>query len=170
MNETAFKLLFKKSVEHHGGVAISLNSSFYAGLPDLYILVPGYTPCLVEAKFLKDVGPTFKRKINYSPVQRSILDKTSKLCEHASLGLVGYKQGKQLIAALVPSKLEHITHDCHHAGTSISIRGKFFDIPGMFKHVTENKIPLIQHIHNIEDIFEDFDKPCEPSLPTMGVV
>lgn len=144
MNETSFKLLFKKSVEHHGGVAISLNSSFYAGLPDLYVLMPGFTPCLIEAKFLKDVGPTFKRKINYSPLQKSVLDKTSKICQHSSFGLVGYKQGKQLIAALVSNGIEHLTHDCTRSGTSISVRGKFFDVPSMFNHATTHKL-IIQN-------------------------
>ena len=163
MNETEFKNLFKKSVAHHGGLAISLNSSFYTGLPDLYFLVPGFEAALCEAKFIKDVstGKPFMRKIKYSELQISILDKANKLRHNAALGLIGWKEGKHVVAALVPGTQRHID-SVRALAKDTSYRGSFFNVPKMLVDLAEIQRQERLMNFDIDAMFGHEDQEGEP--------
>jgi len=111
MVESEFKKIFKDSVKHYGGLAISLSANFNPGLPDLYILMPGCTPVMLEAKFLKKVNDKFSRKILYSPLQKKFLKDSNSITPNSSLGLVGFKYKGQLRACLVNHRIETIDND-----------------------------------------------------------
>ena len=150
MTESEFKRLFKKSVKYHGGFSASLSSNLHSGLPDLYVIVPSYPPVLIEAKFLKEVGDKFSRKINYSEIQRVFLNSCNKVQPGAAFGLVGFKQGSNLYACLI--------HPCHnyidssfaeYCGVSIVNRTcPYFDIPGLFAWAKKNRHHFVGEVHD----------------------
>jgi len=142
MQETEFKRDFKRSVRQYGGLAISLSANHYAGLPDLYILLPGYTPLLVEAKFLKKINTKFKRKIPYSPLQRKLLDDCNTIQHGTAFGLVGFSHNKRLHACLVPYSIESIDHNYEqYCGvSSLTNSDKYFDVPLMLDKLGLNNV------------------------------
>lgn len=155
MKETEFKLLFKKSVVKQGGVAYSLNSSFYTGLSDLYISMPGQTPCLVEAKFFNDISDIkkFKRTIPYTVNQKEVLDSTNKVCLNSGLGLVGIKDGRTTWAYLLPGNLRILTSDQYVVGISQSVKGSYFDVASMFSDMLKRQAEYAEKSVLLDEIF-----------------
>ena len=153
MNETEFKKKFKDSVRQSGGFAASLTGSTIGGggLPDMYVIVPGFNPMLIEAKFIKDVGEKFTRKIDYSPLQKQFMLEANKVHNHATYGLVGLRKNNKTYAVIVPHNIEKITHDMLGLTcTSWCGKGqKYFDVKTMF---------LYRNAAKYLDPFEQFMK------------
>ena len=105
-NEAEFKSVFKKSVRAQGGFSISLSAPMLSGIPDLYVIIPGFMPVLLEAKWLGSLGRKFKRKIQYSPLQRHFLDECNKIKVNSALGLIGFKWEDNIWASLKPRILQ----------------------------------------------------------------
>jgi len=134
MSESEFKKIFKDSVKHYGGLAISLSASFNPGLPDLYVLMPGCLPVMMEAKFLKKVNDKFSRKLKYSPLQKKFLYDSNAIQANSSIGLVGFKYKGQLRACLINHRIDTIDQDfASYCSTDTLVgRNKIFNIPMMF--------------------------------------
>ena len=133
MNESDLKVIFKKSVKAQGGFACSLGSNLHAGVCDLYINLEGHIPILVEAKFIKSVGPKFKRKINYSEIQKVFLKSVNKAQRGSAYGLVGFRQNGKLFACLISPEHEYIDQDFHKycAVSEYDPRTRTFDVKSM---------------------------------------
>lgn len=133
MNETEFKRIFKNSVKHIGGFAASMGSNLGGGTPDLYCILPIYGPILIEAKYMKDVGEKFNRKINYSPLQNIFMDGANKVHGGAVWGLVGMRHCGELKAFLVPGYVKQLnSEDIQSYRTFIyNSKAKLFDMNGL---------------------------------------
>lgn len=114
-NEAEFKKAFKQRVKAEGGFSLSLAGPMIVGLPDLYVILPGFMPVLLEAKWLGEVKEIFKRKIKYTAMQMHFMDEINGVKPLAAMGLVGYKIGRHVFATLVPriygAKEEFVTQD-----------------------------------------------------------
>lgn len=137
-NEAEFKSAFKKSVRAQKGYSISLAAPMLSGIPDLYVIMPGYMPILLEAKWLGEVGLSFRRKIQYKPMQMLYLDECCKVHPKAAMGLIGFKQGGKYWATMktriIGDKDEYIDWQCVHT-------------------------PYIDKKFNVEHLFHHFDVP-----------
>lgn len=138
-NEADFKNVFCKSVEKQGGYTFKIAMSTVSGLPDLYCAMPGYAPVLLEAKWIKDCGPTFKRKIPYRPLQRDILNSANKASINShkekliAYGLVGveYYDGNKF-CVLMPPQVQIISEeDIFRIGSRSIVNGEI-DIERLF--------------------------------------
>lgn len=152
-NEAEFKKRIKVSIKHHGGFAVNLASvgMSVGGLPDIYAVIPNYGPVLLEAKWLKDVGDTFKRKINYSALQKQFLKETNSVYNGSSYGIVGFAHGSRIYACLIQHEIETL-HEGYVTSRSTSYieRGTpYFDIPSMFKNAGV-KVPALNENRLIE--------------------
>lgn len=107
-NEADFKRIFKMSVRKHKGYCLSLAAPMISGLPDLYCIMPGYIPVLLEAKYLGEVGDIFKRKIQYRPLQKFWLDGCNKIYQYAAWGLVGFFHKNMYYCCLIHPEYTHI--------------------------------------------------------------
>lgn len=137
-NEADFKRIFKRSVKSEGGFALSLAAPMLAGIPDLYVVMPGYLPVLLEAKWLGEVKDKFKRKVKYSPLQRVWIEECHSIVKYSALGLVGFKLNKQIIAALVPFDTDFfdcLTQDVLLYGNTVSLTNGTFCVTSLFEQV-----------------------------------
>jgi hypothetical protein len=139
VTEGDFKRIFKKSVFQQGGFAMSLNAGTYASTPDLYVALPGFAPFLLEAKFLKDVGASFRRKIDYSALQRDTLQRVHDINALTGLGLVGFKYGRSLVACLCPIRHTHVdeTFPITFSYDILTKDNPHFDVKKMFTRLFE---------------------------------
>lgn len=110
-DEAGFKSHFKKSARKQGGYCISLAAPMISGIPDLYCIMPGFVPVLIEAKWLGTLNDKFKRKIQYTPMQRMVLDEVNTVYPNAALGLIGFKYKGKLHSVLKPRILKE-TDEC----------------------------------------------------------
>lgn len=152
-NEAEFKKRIKVSIKHHGGFAVNLASvgMSVGGLPDIYAVILNYGPVLLEAKWLKDVGNTFKRKINYSALQKQFLKDTNSVYNGSAYGIVGFAYGNRVYACLIQHEIETL-HEGYISSGSTSYIEKgtpYFDIPTMFKY-TSIKVPTLNENRLIE--------------------
>jgi hypothetical protein len=112
-NEADFKKAFCESVAEQGGYTFKIAMSMMNGLPDIYCAMPCYVPVLLEAKWIRDCGPTFKKKIPYRPMQREILSSANKVYPRptAGFGLIGieYFDGNKYCLLMEPL-VEIVTH------------------------------------------------------------
>jgi hypothetical protein len=136
-DEATFKRLFKKSVRSQGGLAISLSSNIYSGLPDLVVMLPNMRSVFIEAKYLRDVGDVFERKILYSPEQSRFMYECNSISPGSGFGLVGFHHQGKLTASLVPYRYDKIDSNYRdYTGFSrIVSDDKFFDVTTMFKYL-----------------------------------
>lgn len=113
-NEAEFKTMFKRSVSYERGMSISLAAPMLVGTPDLYVAMPGFLPILIEAKWLGTITKdTFKRKVQYTPMQRMYLTQIHNIVPYGAVGLVGFKFQGQTWAVMLPcdnSHFDSITH------------------------------------------------------------
>lgn len=101
-NEAAFKSVFKRSVRAHKGFALSLAAPMLSGLPDLYVCMKDYIPILLEAKWLKDINrSTFKRKLQFTEMQKNYIESCDTLNPYSAMGLIGLKYNDTIYACLV---------------------------------------------------------------------
>ena len=64
------------------------------GIPDLYVVINGFIPVLLEAKWLGEVNVNFKRKVNYSPMQIKWITDCNQVQPFTALGIIGVKYDK----------------------------------------------------------------------------
>lgn len=134
-NESQFKSHFKKSVKAQGGFSLSLAAPMLSGLPDLYVIMPGYCPLLLEAKFLGEVANNFHRKIEYTKLQQHFLNECCNVKDYTAMGLVGYKQNNCYWCTLIHPKFTHINRtstDQYH--TCISNSKYLFDVHALLEY------------------------------------
>lgn len=140
-NEAEFKLQFKKSVSKHGGYCMTLAAPMISGIPDLYVIMPGYLPIVLEAKWMgKIIKSTFNRKPQFTPMQEEWLNELHKRVSYSALGLMGFIYNDKVHAAfIVPttqqfSRFNHnFVFDCAYC--AIDKHKDFFNIPLLFSKV-----------------------------------
>lgn len=146
-DEAAFKTVFKKSIRADKGYSLSIAAPMISGLPDLWVSYPNYLPILLEAKFMKEVTQKFKRKINYSPLQKVLLEECNKANPFTAYGLIGFKWMGETFAVLTPFHVEQIdfTFASKFPHCLYNPKTKLFDVKYMFGHST---IPKLNFYNN----------------------
>lgn len=105
-NEADFKAAIKKSVRAQGGYCFSTTGAVTAGIPDLFVSMPGFIPVLLEAKWMK-FG--YKRKINITPIQRKTLQDINKVNPSQAFIICGFKDEENITrAVLIDANKTHI--------------------------------------------------------------
>jgi len=135
-NEAEFKTAFKKSVKAQGGFSISLAAPMVSGVPDLYVIMPRFTPVLLEAKWLGEVPIGFDKKIKATKLQQMTLDECNKVHFNSALYLVGYKLEKKIWACLV-------IHNCGYVSENwirVEYINKSFDVKYLFLGIGVTRI------------------------------
>lgn len=177
-NEADFKRVFKKSVKAQGGFALSLAAPMLAGIPDLYVVMPGYLPVLLEAKWLGEVNPDkFKRKVRYSPLQVVWIKECHSIVNYSALGLVGFRTGKRIIAALVPYDTEYfecITQNVLLDGNTVALTDGEFSVMSLFEQVpiprlNNGPISTRRHIRPFEFGLMEADRGIEARGGAMAL-
>ena len=137
MNEADLKRLFKISVRHHKGFCCSLGSNIVSGVPDLYMVMPNHKPLMLEAKLIKGVNSTFRRKINYSPLQKLFMHESNKAQTDVTFGLIGIKFDDVLYVAIPFNHIEYIDHNFkqYTAYVSKTPKQQYLDIPSMISRL-----------------------------------
>lgn len=108
-NESDFKKVFKKSVKHYGGYAMSLACPTFNGIPDLAFILPNKSINFIEAKFVKDIKNTkFRRKLNITALQRDWLKEFNLRRSNCAMILVGLVYHGDVYAILYPYYQESI--------------------------------------------------------------
>jgi hypothetical protein len=108
-SEAEFKTAFKRSVKAQGGFALSLAAPMLPGIPDLYVIMQGYAPLLLEAKWFKELDKESSRKIPYTPLQKGYLKAICNVADYTAMGLLGWKQNNDYYCALVHPDREYFT-------------------------------------------------------------
>lgn len=108
--ETDCKKVFKHSVKHIGGKALSLNSAIQTGLPDLYVNIPGRIPFLTESKYIKDPTKKFDVQIKYTALQKDTLEKLNEVNEGSAWGTIFIKLDRDYYVVFVPARIDRISH------------------------------------------------------------
>lgn len=132
--EADFKNIFKKSVTGVGGYCKPLAAPVLAGIPDLYCIVPGFMPVLLEAKWLGVLTrEKFRRKIQYSALQDLWLTESHKVQPYSAMGLIGYKYLDDTFCTLLPPGVT-LFSSIDHAVTSMKVKyeAKSFDVNKLF--------------------------------------
>lgn len=177
-NENEFKTAFKKSVKAQGGFSISLAAPMLVGIPDLYVIMPGYMPILLEAKWIGEVNYKFKRKIQYTEMQKHWINECCEVKRYSAMGLVGLKLNKFYYAFLLEAgKGDNYLDDNAFTQAASSIYGgdpgipKIFNVSFMFD--TAN-IPKMNGISNIRmrhyDIQSGSLLTSEPGPDMLGQI
>ena len=138
-SEKEFVDCFIYSAVKQGGFAFKISAPTVSGLPDLYCAMPGFVPVLLEAKFIKDVGAKFKRKIDYSMLQLNLMNNVNKVYSHsddnAAFGLIGIRTDYELYCKLMHPGVQIITHKDLNPGVNTIQDGNFIDVNLLFRHV-----------------------------------
>lgn len=148
-NEADFKKAFKKSVRAQGGYSISLSAPMLIGTPDLYVIMPGYMPVLLEAKWLGTVGAKFKRKLQFTPMQRDFLKECNKVKDCAALGLIGFRLDKDNHAVLVSPETENLESGTWPFLPWTGFEGGNFNVLDLF---SVSGIPKLNGFHHKPEI------------------
>lgn len=107
-NEAEFKTAFKKSVKAQGGFALSLAAPMVSGIPDLYVSMPGYTPAMIEAKWLGELKNGFERLIPCTAKQWKTLKDIDKINEGTAYTIVGYRLDGAYYCNMLNSYCEYV--------------------------------------------------------------
>lgn len=144
-NEAEFKSVFKKAVKNVGGFCESLAAPTMPGIPDLYCIVPGFMPVLLEAKFFKiGLASTFTRKIPYTAMQYRWLTKTNEVHHGASFGLLGAEWNGNYYCLLAGPEITHLSAKLIEERGRIIIK-KSIDVQELFySHVPKSHIQPIK--------------------------
>lgn len=151
-NEADFKKAFKLSVKTQKGFSLSLAAPTFAGIPDLYVIMPEYIPVLIEAKWLGEIKrDTFFRKIPFTEMQIHWIDKCHNITPYSALGLIGFIYKGIPHAALVVHGTplfytfsSSFLTDCSHVKYSAESNDRRFDVEKLFSGVP---IPKIGNAH-----------------------
>lgn len=148
-NEAEFKRKFKKSIKGHGGYSLSLSAPMIPGIPDLYVIMPGYLPVLLEAKWLGSIPrDKFKRKLRMSAVQTEVIRSCHGITPYSALGLIGFKWQVNHYAVLVPygnENFESITNKFIESCAWCNTFSGQFDVHHLF-HVSNIPRLQLQHV------------------------
>lgn len=100
-SEAGFKTAFRNSVRSYGGYSIPLAAPMLVGIPDMYVIMPGFIPILLEAKWLGHFKrDKFKRTIPFTTMQQHWLNECNIRQEFSALGLIGFMYDKLYHAML----------------------------------------------------------------------
>lgn len=156
-NEAAFKKAFKLSVRRYKGFSLSLAAPMISGIPDLFVVMPGFMPVLLEAKWLGEIKrEKFSRKMEYTSLQMLWIKECHEVNPYTAMGLAGFIYNNQIHACFVVHGTPQFYQlsncfltDC--AYSKLSSTTKVFDIPHMFAKVP---IPRITRVPHAPDILE----------------
>lgn len=132
-SEAEFKKHFKASVKAHGGFSISLAAPMLPGIPDLYVVLPGFAPVLLEAKWLKEVPDKFNRSAKFTELQKHFIKKCNEVHKGIAWGLVGWKYNKKIFAKLVYPDRNVDSVSLYINMVSINKQTEHFDVRQMFE-------------------------------------
>lgn len=141
-NESDFKSAFCKSIRSAKGYATKLAAPMISGIPDIYAIMPGYMPVLLEAKWFGEITSySFNRKIKYSALQVDWLNETNKVQNFSSFGLMGLKYEGHIYCVLTPFHVTHISHEFKRRFPYCVLDKKMFDVKELFLY---SQVPLMQ--------------------------
>lgn len=137
--EKDYEEIFIASAKKQGGHAFKIKMSTISGLPDIYCVMPGYAPVLLEAKLIKDVGLKFKRTINYSKLQTELLKNCNKVnTKSIAYGLIFVKDyGDKDLCLLMEPDIPTLSHNdlfTLEPGL-VYIQNKHVDVMTLFQHI-----------------------------------
>lgn len=145
-NEAEFKSLFKKSVRAQKGFSLSLAAPMVVGIPDLFVVMPGYMAILLEAKWLGEIKrDNFSRKLLFTPMQINWIETSHKVNPYTAMGLIGFVYKENIHACFVAydTPLFSQFDNTFLTNCSYSIRcqqTKLFDVSAMFAKVPIPKL------------------------------
>lgn len=149
-NESEFKALFKKSVKRQRGFSLSLAAPMVVGIPDLFVVMPGFMPIMLEAKFLGEIKrDKFNKKIPFTEMQMHWIKECHEVNPYTAMGLIGFYFKDALHACLVAygTPMFYQFSNCFLTDCSYSTQStqtKMFDVASMF---TKVPIPRINNFH-----------------------
>lgn len=144
-NEAQFKTAFKKSVRAQGGFSLSLAAPMISGIPDLYVIMPGYCPLLLEAKWLGEAPDPFNRKIKYTKLQQHFLKECCSVKDYTAMGLIGFKQKNKYWCTILHPTFTQINSLCaDNYYVCIDKSNSLFDVHQLFSYYP---IPRINGAH-----------------------
>jgi hypothetical protein len=136
------------SAKHEGGWAQKIGSQFnaQAGVPDLYISLPYFVPCLAEVKWLGKVTLKTNVKPKVTPIQRAFLEKVDSTRHRMTEGfrciiIVGYEKDGHLYAVALPPTQTTVTvahlDGTRHEGKRVR---QMYPIAEMFEAVSVGRV------------------------------
>jgi len=152
-NEAEFKTVFKKSVRAQKGFCLSLAAPMIVGIPDLYVVINGFMPVLLEAKWLGVVNHyPFKRKIEYTEMQKKWIVDCCEVRRYSALGLIGYKYGdkKNSYEAHIQEVVRDKNYIDDRSKNYVSYKDGVFDVIQLFEKINVPKVN--GNLTNQEDI------------------
>lgn len=150
-NEADFKSAFKKSVKAQKGFCLSLAAPMIAGIPDLYVVINGFIPVLLEAKWLGEIKKTpFSRKVNYTEMQKHWITECNRVQPYTALGLVGVKYGKSLCSCYIQEVSKEDNYITSSAEHFVNMVDKHFDVIQLFELIKVPKVnkEVIHMVHS----------------------
>jgi len=150
-NEAAFKSAFKKSVKAQKGFCLSLAAPMIAGIPDLYVVINGFIPVLLEAKWLGEVNQAkFTRKVAYSEIQKHWITECNKVQPYTALGLVGLKYGRSLYSCYIQEVYKGDNYISSTTEHFVNMVDSHFDVIQLFELIKVPKVnkEVIHMVHS----------------------
>ena len=143
-NEADFKRVFKKSVKAQKGYSISLAAPMLSGIPDLYVLMPGFIPVLLEAKWMKELKYGFEKKIPYTALQKNFINECNNVYNCTAFGLIGFKYEKNIWCIMTTRDTISSRKNTSSDYLALTKETKLFDINLLF---TNSGVPKLNNIH-----------------------
>ena len=109
-----------------GGFALSLSVPSFPGTPDLFVVVPGFVPTMLEAK--RQLFPT--RQIKATAIQRKILTRINNACSNTAFVVVFYESDDSEWATLVKPHTLYLKDE--KEALPVRITDKFIDVKSLF--------------------------------------
>lgn len=165
-NESEFKSAFKRSVRRYKGFSMSLAAPMISGIPDMFIVMPGYMPLLLEAKWLGEISrERFSRKVLYTPLQLLWIGECHDVNPYTAMGLAGCIYKGKIHAILLAHGTPQFYQlsscfltDCSYS--TMSAETKVFDIPDMFSKVPIPRLERKKHlVHTDQGSYLTYDAP-----------
>jgi len=151
-NENNFKTIFIKSIKYNKGFATKIAAPTINGLPDMYVIYPGFMPILLEAKWLGELkNKNFSRLIPFKDLQYYFLEETNRIQFNSSMGLIGFKFEGKIYAVLTSYPCRQINSGfrCIWPYTTYDPSQKRFDVQYLFNH---SDIPRMLHPKFTKDL------------------
>jgi hypothetical protein len=165
-SEADFKRDFKRSIAYnHKGYVVSLAGCTISGVPDMYVVMPGYAPILIEAKFFKnELTKYFSKRIPYRPSQQFMMQRIDDVSIGTVWGLTGFKYEGQWYCTLTAPIIHSISYlfrdTCNWC--TYDNKNKRFDTEKLFATANIPKIPaktrtpdLSQEPRIVQSSFDD---------------
>lgn len=134
-DENSLKKLFKRSVHQQGGLAVSLTSMSNSGICDLYVIMPKFSPVLIEAKYSKEPvnRAKFSRKIKYTALQVDFMNNVNKVHDRSAFGLVFFHINGDTICSLLSPDITHINESyVKNPHVVVNKATQLFDVVSLF--------------------------------------